>query len=46
MANIMLYAWICHGIRPSLVYNMSEGELKIIRAFYIIEAERKSQGAI
>lgn len=41
-ANIMYYAWSKHGIEPSRIYNMSEGELKVIRAFYIMENTPKN----
>ncbi|WP_278308273.1 hypothetical protein [Niameybacter massiliensis] len=39
----MYYAWVKHGWEPSKVYNMSDGELKILRAMYIIEIEGKQQ---
>lgn len=42
MANIMYYAWVKHGIKPSKIYSMTDGELQVIRSFYIIENTPKS----
>lgn len=36
LAILMYQAWKNHGIKPSEIYNMSKGELEIIKAFYII----------
>lgn len=41
MANIMYYAWCKHGIKPSEIYKMSSGELKLLRSFYLIETESR-----
>lgn len=41
MAHIMYYAWSKHGIKPSEVYNMNYGELKLLRCFYVIETESR-----
>jgi hypothetical protein len=41
MAKIMYYAWSKHGIKPSDIYKMSSGELKLLRSFYIIEMESR-----
>lgn len=40
MARVMFDAWIKHGVRPSEIYKMSDGELKVLRAFYIIEKQK------
>lgn len=40
-ANLMYYAWVKHGIEPSKIYSMSDGELKVIRAFYIMETTKE-----
>lgn len=40
-ANLMFYAWKEHHKTPSEVYNMSDGDLKIIKAFHIIENEHR-----
>ena len=37
MANLMYYSWVRHGIKPSEIYKMSDGELKILKTFYIYE---------
>lgn len=41
MAHIMYYAWSRHGIKPSEIYKMSYGELKLLRSFCIIEIENR-----
>lgn len=43
MANLMYYAWVRRGIKPSEIYNMSDGELKILKAFYIIETTPRNR---
>lgn len=36
---MMYYYWTRHGIRPSTFYEMSPGELQLIRAFYQYDRE-------
>lgn len=43
MASIMYYAWREHHIKPSEIYNMSDGELEILKAFYVIDMERRAK---
>lgn len=43
MANIMYYAWEEHHIRPSDIYKMKNGEFQIIKAFYILDMERRKR---
>lgn len=43
MANLMYYAWIRHGVKPSEIYAMSKGELKVLKAFYIIETAPRNR---
>lgn len=43
MANLMYDAWVSHGIKPSIIYNMTRGEQQLIRAFFVIEQERRSK---
>lgn len=39
----MYYAWNEHHKTPSEIYNMSNGELEVIKAFYIMEMERRKR---
>lgn len=41
MTTLMYHNWINHGIEPSKIYNMKKGELEMIKAFYIIDMERR-----
>lgn len=41
MANLMYYAWMKHGVKPSEIYTMGNGELQVLRAFYIIDNQSK-----
>lgn len=43
MAHIMFYAWCKHGIKPSDIYKMSDGEKSLLRAFYIVEMEKRKK---
>lgn len=36
---MLYYYWVTKGIRPSFFYNLPDGELAIIRAFYELEIE-------
>lgn len=37
----MYYAWAKHGIKPSDIYKMSYGELKLLRSFFEFELESR-----
>lgn len=37
----MYYYWKEKGILPSVIYNLSSGEFKVIRAFFELEIEEK-----
>ena len=39
----MYYYWVNRGIRPSVFYSMSRGELTVIEAFYAKELEEREQ---
>lgn len=36
----MYEAWDKHGIKPSEIYNMSGGELIVLKAFYLKSLEK------
>lgn len=40
---MMYYYWTRRGVRPSVFYNMSEGEKTVVRAFYELEIEEKNR---
>jgi hypothetical protein len=39
----MYYYWVKRGIRPSVFYSMSRGELTVIQAFYAKELEEREE---
>ena len=41
MASLMYYAWSKHGVKPSEIYKMNEGELLLLISFYILELESR-----
>lgn len=37
LIHIMYDAWVNHGILPSTIYNLSEGEKELLASFLIIK---------
>lgn len=42
---MMYYYWNKNGMRPSVFYNMSQGEKLVVRAFFEYEIEKKEYEA-
>ena len=40
---MMYHYWVAHGIRPSVIYNMPKGELRVIMAFFEREMQTNAK---
>jgi hypothetical protein len=43
MTEMMYWYWVHGRIRPSFFYNLPQGELTVIRAFYELEIKEEKE---